>query len=301
MPLSKKIWFITCVLTHSAIFGQTIPHLDFNYRRDFDRFLEYSKDSESDMYYNKLLYRFQANDTSLTNEEVLALMIGYTDKSTYKPLEDLVKEKEIYNLVNNSNYLIATQVARRFLQTHPVNLLALHQITVAFNSLNLKDSANRYMQKHIKIMDAMIYSGSGKNPDNPIFALNLADGEYFTKNIGFDIVKKNTDWNKKGEFMEIVQATDPKLVTKVLYFNIQHAKNKVDNDKANSDAYNKKLQDSIANAADSQRKIKRKEASINAGNENQNDASSEKNNSDTPSKQHATATEKPAESEDKKQ
>ena len=300
MALHKKIWLIACLFINAATFGQSTPHLDFNYRRDFDRFLEYTKDSESDMYYNKLLYRFQANDTSLTDEEVLTLMIGFTDKSTYRPLEDLVKEKEIYNLVNNSNYQIATQVARRFLQTHPLNLLALHQITVAFNSLNQKDSANRYMHKHMKIMDAMIYSGSGKNPDNPIFALNLADGEYFTKNIGFDIVKKNTDWNKKGEFMEIIQATDPKLTTKILYFNIHHAKNKVDNDKANSDAYNKKLQDSISNAMESQRKSKRKEQMINPNNDHPEDTPSEKNNSETSAIPDTQPAEKPAESEDKK-
>jgi len=244
--MNKKILSLLISFSFTSLtFSQSTPHLDFNYQRDFNRFLEYTKDNESDLYYNKLLYKFLTNDSTLSSEDALVLMIGYTDKPDFKPLDDLLKEKEICNLVTNSNYTIAIQLAKKFLAKHPLNLMALQQITIAYNSLNMKDSANHYMKQHMKIMDAMIYSGSGKTPETPIYALNLADGEYFTKNIGYDITKKETNWNKKGDFIEIIQATNQKLATKELYFVIQHAKAKVDNDKANSDAYNKKLKDSI--------------------------------------------------------
>ena len=244
--MNKKILSLLISFSITSLtFSQSTPHLDFNYQRDFNRFLEYTKDNESDLYYNKLLYKFLTNDSTLSSEDALVLMIGYTDKPDFKPLDDLLKEKEICNLVTNSNYTIAIQLAKKFLAKHPLNLMALQQITIAYNSLNMKDSANHYMKQHMKIMDAMIYSGSGKTPETPIYALNLADGEYFTKNIGYDITKKETNWNKKGDFIEIIQATNQKLATKELYFVIQHAKAKVDNDKANSDAYNKKLKDSI--------------------------------------------------------
>jgi len=253
--MNKKILCLLISLSIATLtFSQSTPHLDFNYQRDFKRFLDYTKDNESDLYYNKLLYKFLTNDSTLSSEDALVLMIGYTDKPDFKPLDDLLKEKEICNLVTNSNYAIAIQLAKKFLAKHPLNLMALQQITIAYNSLNMKDSANHYMKQHIKIMDAMIYSGSGKTPENPIYALNLADGEYFTNNIGYDITKKETNWNKKGDFIEIIQATNQKLTNKVLYFVIQHAKAKVDNDKANSDAYNKKLKDSINTQRIEQRK-----------------------------------------------
>ncbi len=253
--MNKKILCLLISLSIATLtFSQSTPHLDFNYQRDFKRFLDYTKDNESDLYYNKLLYKFLTNDSTLSSEDALVLMIGYTDKPDFKPLDDLLKEKEICNLVTNSNYAIAIQLAKKFLAKHPLNLMALQQITIAYNSLNMKDSANHYMKQHIKIMDAMIYSGSGKTPETPIYALNLADGEYFTNNIGYDITKKETNWNKKGDFIEIIQATNQKLTNKVLYFVIQHAKAKVDNDKANSDAYNKKLKDSINTLKIEQRK-----------------------------------------------
>jgi hypothetical protein len=75
----------------------------------------------------------------------------------------------------------------------------------------------------------MIFSGKGRSPENPIFSLGLADGEHFIPNVGFEIEKKNTLWNKNGDFLEHIVALD-KLTTKDFYFVIQHAKLKVDDD-----------------------------------------------------------------------
>jgi hypothetical protein len=85
------------------------------------------------------------------------------------------------------------------------------------------------MSLNDRIMEAMIFSGKGRLPENPIFSLGLADGEYFIPNVGYEIEKKNTLWNKNGDFLEHIVALD-KLTTKDFYFVIQHAKLKVDDD-----------------------------------------------------------------------
>lgn len=50
----------------------------FNYQTDFKNILAKAKDKNHKLAYNKLLTRFSALDTTLTDYEV-ALLIGFTD------------------------------------------------------------------------------------------------------------------------------------------------------------------------------------------------------------------------------
>jgi hypothetical protein len=90
-----------------------------------------------------------------------------------------------------------------------------------------------------KVMEAMIYSGKGKTPETPIFSLGLADGEYFIPNIGMTVASKNTLWNKHNHFLEVIDAMNDMGEHKNYYFVIQHAKDKIDDDRVN-DAQPKK-------------------------------------------------------------
>lgn len=212
-----------------------LKKIPFVYYRDFQKIRDSSKIDSSRFCYNKLLPKFLSNDTTLTNEEMLALMIGYTDKPEFKPLEDMAKEKEIFELVQTSQFTEAIEQSVSFLSSHPFDLTVLHQITIAYNNLRIKDSAEYYMKQHMKIMDAMIYSGTGETPETAIFSLGLADGEKFMSNIDYLIEKKDTEWDKKDNFMEVIQAADTKAVSKIFYFVIEHAKAKIDDDKANAE------------------------------------------------------------------
>ncbi len=211
----------------------------FDYHRDFRVILEKTLDRTSDLYYQKLLIRFLNNDSSLTRAETLALMIGFTENPHYKPLEDMEKEQEIYTHTKNGEYEEALEKSKIYLQTHPLSLLINRERSFAYHQTGKKDSAKYFMDLNDKIMEAMIYSGKGKKPDAPIFSLGLADGEYFIPNVGYGIEKKDTEWNKHGDFMEVIQAVNEEAVKMNFYFVIQHAKQKIDDDKAN-DMANKK-------------------------------------------------------------
>jgi hypothetical protein len=95
------------------------------------------------------------------------------------------------------------------------------------------------MSLNDKIMEAMIYSGKGRTPETPIFSLGIADGEYFIPNVGFRIEtdgqkeKKDTEWNKDGNFVEVITALVDNVNVRKYYFIIQHAKQKIDDDAAN--------------------------------------------------------------------
>lgn len=95
------------------------------------------------------------------------------------------------------------------------------------------------MDLNDKIMEAMIFSGKGRTPETPIFSLGIADGEYFIPNVGFKIEtdgqkeKKDTEWNKDGNFVEVITALVDNVNVRKYYFIIQHAKQKIDDDAAN--------------------------------------------------------------------
>lgn len=224
----------------------------FSYKRDFKSLVDSSQDISSSMYYPVLLSRFLSNDPSLTNGEVLTLLIGFTENSKYKPLEDMEKEDEIYELTKKAQFVDALVKSIFYLKSHPLSLLVLRETSFAYGKLSrfyereqifdtaiiFMDSSRYYMSLNDKIMEAMIYSGKGKSAETPIFSLGLADGEHFIFNVGFKIEKKDTDWNRNGDFLEKITAAD-NLRANDFYFVIQHAKQKIDDEKADQIAAKK--------------------------------------------------------------
>lgn len=235
---AMRVYFLLCLLifsstTYAQVASTTPPAQTgppFIYHRDYKVILEKALDRGSELYYHKLIIRFLNNDSSLTNAETLALLIGFTENPQYKPVELMEKELEIYDQSKANEFQEVVNLARPYLQKNPVSMLALREIAIAYNRLGNKDSSRYFASLNDKIMEAMIYSSKGKKPLEPIFALGLADGEYFVQNVGFYMDKKNTDWNKQGDFMEIIDTYNDQDVKTTFYFAIQHAKLKLEDD-----------------------------------------------------------------------
>ena len=80
----KPILTFLCLCFASLTFGQK---LEFDYHKDFGRILEESRDEKSDLNYDKLLKRFNRCDTTLTDFETLALLIGFTANKHFQALQ----------------------------------------------------------------------------------------------------------------------------------------------------------------------------------------------------------------------
>lgn len=221
---------ITCIflLLAKTSFEQAAPPVPFNYQRDFKVILEKTKDKTSDLYYQKLLIRFLNNDSSLTRPEILALMIGFTEQRQYKPFKNMATEQEIYDLNENGEYEEALDMSKTYLQTHPLSLRILKERSYAYHQLRRKDSADYFMNQVDKIMGAMIYSGKGKTPETAIFSLGLIDGEHFINNVGMTPAHKTTTSPKSKVLMYIVDALSDEGTHTDYFFNIQHARDKGD-------------------------------------------------------------------------
>ena len=216
----KKTCFLVLVITAFNLVGQST----FNYNTDFKKILDSTKKHNSNLSYARLLSRFNVNDTTLTNYEMLALLIGFTDKPEYKPYQDIDTESNIYMLNDKGKYNEALQKGLSFIKTHPFSVKTLFEIAYSYHKLNNKDSEMFYLYKGQKIFEAMYFSGDGKTIETPIYALGPTDGQvYIKKFIGKKIGVMGSGSDKNGNFIDILEVKLDEGKTIPLYFIIQHA------------------------------------------------------------------------------
>ncbi|MES2622449.1 MAG: DUF4919 domain-containing protein [Bacteroidota bacterium] len=209
---------LACLTTY--VFGQ-----DFSYHNDFKILLEKSKDKASEYYYPKLLERFNSNDTTLTNKDIIALQIGFTANKDYKPYKLTNKEREIKGLISDKKYNEAIIEADEVLKTNPLNFTALMEKGFAYMKLN-KEGASFHRERTMKIIRSIVWSGDG-TIDRPYFVLGPRDGQILIRYIfGSSIGTMGSGRDKNGYFLDILEVKeDGESVKK--YFNINHATDKI--------------------------------------------------------------------------
>lgn len=218
--MSKKMYLIAALLmVGTSCYGQT----EFNYKRDYKLILEQTKDSTSRLAYDVLLARFKANDTTMTDYEVLALLIGFTAKEDFKPYGDLGNETAIYSLNEKRKYRNALDTASAFLEKHPLSQQAIIEKSYSFEQLGYDDSSKHYRYQFTRIMKAMEFSGDGRK--KPMFALGPADGQnYITIYLGQEIGIMGSGSDADGNFMDMLDVhPSDGAPSYTLKFIIQHA------------------------------------------------------------------------------
>jgi hypothetical protein len=197
----KKIYALFLLLLSLTCTAQEV----FNYQKDFKTVLARTKDRNDSLYYEKLLSRYSINDTSLTNYQVLALLVGYTDNPAYKPHTDLVKEKEIHSLNLRGEYAKALVEANEFLILHPFSIKAIFAKAYAFNNLGKEDSAEFYAFRGFSIFHAMELTGDGRSSETPFFSLGAEDGQdYIRRAVHVGVGKKGMGQDRNGNALYIV-------------------------------------------------------------------------------------------------
>lgn len=237
--------YLKIIATYLILWSQmsqiTFCQETFNYKDDFKNILEQTKKENSDLAYNKLLNRFNVNDTTLTDYEVLALLIGFTAQPAYKPYDVLTQERDIYNLNDVGKYQEGLKMANEFLETNPFNIKTLYEKSYSFSKLNQKDSAEFYLYKGFRIFQAMFFSGDGKSKETPTFALGPADGQdYIKKFIGAKIGTMGSGSDPNGNFLDILEMRFEEGESITLYFIIEHAVRKMFDGKSYDEAIGEK-------------------------------------------------------------
>ncbi len=220
----RKILTILILTMALASYGQ---EFEFDYNKDFNKILEQSKDSTSNFHYDRLLTKFKSNDTTLTDFDVLALLIGYTDDPNYHAYSDISTEREIYKLNGDGKFKEAKEKGLKFNKTHPLNQMTLIELSYSYYKLEMQDSANYYSYQFRKVMDAMGRSGKGTSADSAFFSLTPIDGQNFiSKYLRAKIGTMGSGSDSNGNFVDILGyiPKDNENEEEVpLYFQIQHA------------------------------------------------------------------------------
>jgi hypothetical protein len=219
-----KQTFLTLIsmIIFSSLFGQE----KFDYHKDFKTFLNQSQDSLSVYYYPNLLDRFNKNDSTLTDLDIIALQIGFTNNPNYKPYQTIDKEREIKSLINQKKYGDAVVMCNEFLKTNPINFTALMEKGFAYMKLQ-NDSALFYKEKFMKVLNSVMASGNG-TIDKPYFVLSPIDGQTLITHIfGGSIGMMGSGDDPNGYFVDILEMKKEGKEPRTLYFNINHATEKM--------------------------------------------------------------------------
>lgn len=195
----------------------------FNYTRDFKSVLTQTKNPAGNLFYDKLLVRFKADDTTMTRSEILSLLIGFTDKPAYKPYNVLETERLVYDLNDKGKFQQAHDTALALLKDYPLSYQALKELSYAYEKLGRQDSSQYSLNLVAKIMSAMLYSGNGRTPETAMFALGPADGQHLLRGAGLGIGTMGSGADRDGNFLDMLQAVTNEGNKVQMYFNIQHA------------------------------------------------------------------------------
>jgi hypothetical protein len=212
--------------TIAILFILTFPFTsfanEFYYHRDYQSILTKTQDSTSSLYYPALLERFNRNDKKLTNREVLALQIGFTQNKYYRPYGLVTKETNIQKLVNQKKYEDALKVCNDILSTNPLNFTALMEKSYIYKKLEM-DSADFHRHKFLAIVRSIEYSGTGSR-EEPYFVLGPADGQLLIMYIwGGSIGVMGSSHDQNGYFLDILEMKKRGKKAVNLHFIVDHA------------------------------------------------------------------------------
>jgi hypothetical protein len=195
--------------------------LTFSYKRDFDYYLKESIIKKSKYNYSTLLNRFLKFDRTLNNNEIIALMIGFTINDNYKPYGNLNKEREIMSLIGNKEYKKSLTISKKLLKTNPLNFTALIEKGYALMKIN-NDVTQFPSFSSRQVVDAILWTGDGSS-NSPYFVLSPIDGQTIIKYIfGNPIGIMGSGSDSNGYFLDILEMkTDKESISK--HFIIEHA------------------------------------------------------------------------------
>ncbi|MHA6247423.1 DUF4919 domain-containing protein [Pontibacter sp. CAU 1760] len=220
--MKSAFLFIFIAFLALPAFGQGFH---FSYETDYPKVLTRTQKQSDKLHYPKQLKRFLRNDPSLSNYEVLALLIGFTTDKNYNAYTDLNTERAIYTLNDKGLYREAVRKGRSFNKTHPLNQMTLIELSFAYHQLHKPDSSAYFSKQFRRVMDAMALSGTGLHPDSALFSLTPIDGQNFIlKYLKADIGSMGSDTDKHGNYLDVLEYVSAEDGAKLpLYFNIDHA------------------------------------------------------------------------------
>lgn len=195
----------------------------FNYQEDFDSIANLTSKKKSDLNYDKLLSRFEVSDTTLSDFEILALMIGETQQSDYYPYELVHIERNILSLAQNDELESGLLLCDSVLKVHPLNFTALLERAYILAKLGMEEEEKQAKYQFVSVLETILSSGDGTY-GQPIFVLSPMDGQLLIRFVfGLEIGTMGSGEDDAGNSLDILEIVNEQEGNMNMYFNIEHA------------------------------------------------------------------------------
>jgi len=198
----KLLLTCCCFLIVGAAMAQLPPKPT---NRDYVRLAV--TDSTKNTWYPKLFDRFNHFDTSLTKEEYSLLYYGFVFQTEYNGYA-ADKEGEIVELYKKRAFDKASDLCDEVLLKMPVGLKANLYKSLVLGEMALTDSAKRFANRYLGLMEAIISSGNGFSCETAIKTIFVSD-EY-------DVIHSYFQIDSKGQ--SLLYPCDKLLVTKSNFY-----------------------------------------------------------------------------------
>lgn len=140
--------------------------------------------------YKTLLNRLQSSDTSLLEQHYYVLYYGQSLQENYSPYN--VRNKYLFDLLKNRQFDDFISNAADYLTQAPFDLQIREYL---INQLYQKGDTNTF-NVQLKILngfvDALLQSGLGKSPEDPIHVMSVSDEYVFLNMIGLKYTSRKT-------------------------------------------------------------------------------------------------------------
>lgn len=191
-------------------------------RIDFDEIKEAISDSTSHYFYENLLERFHAFDTTLNREDYKYLYYGNVFQSYYHPYGATEKEKKFNEDFDHEavSFSELEDEGMEVLKENPVNLQIILKMIFLYNKEKKLDQARTFAKIYVSFLEVIYASGTGKDCENGFVVISVDDEYRITGDLGLTVVKQalvgacdRLAFSKKGQ--------KRKNRIKELYFNVR--------------------------------------------------------------------------------
>lgn len=137
-------------------------------------------DPKSDCYYPSVIQRFNANDTTLTNEQYRCLYYGYTFQKEYRPYLRLPQDSLLASYAKKVNKTSADcdsiiRFATQSLAIFPFDIYKINQLGYAYHLKGRNDLARIYSRKAEQLSATIFSTGNGRSQLTAWYVISVSD------------------------------------------------------------------------------------------------------------------------------
>jgi hypothetical protein len=195
----------------------------FEYARDYPTISKATGKSTTHFFYDSLKNRFTRSSSLLSNEELIALQIGYTQRPEYNPYGDIDLDRTFISAASWAETDTTVMYGTAYLQKNPVSLSATYALWKVYETRHNAALSGKYKVQFQALINAILSTGDG-TVAHPYFVVGPIDGQilirqYWQATIG--VMGSGRD--KQRNFLDMLDMTSADGKSKTVNFVIQHA------------------------------------------------------------------------------